>query len=225
MAKEALKSALQRHFPWVHDALMRFHARRIPRSEVFSRFYAANEWSDPESRSGVGSRMDETVAIRQELPGLLRELQIRSMLDAPCGDMNWMRHLDLGGVEYTGADIVPQLIADNTQRFPQYRFRLLDLVTGPVPAADLVLCRDCLVHMSLRDATRALRNIINSGSKYLLTTTFEMEAPHDDIIIGWHRINLQKPPFSLPKPMRLIDELSTEQTDKRLGLWDLRSLQ
>ena len=225
MANEAFKAALQRHLPWAHDALMRFQARRIPRSEVFSRFYEANEWSDPESRSGVGSRMDETVAIRQELPGLLRELEIRSMLDAPCGDMNWMRHVDLGGIDYTGCDIVPQLIADNTQRFPQYRFRLLDLVTGPVPAADLILCRDCLVHMSLRDAARALRNIIHSGSKYLLTTTFEMEEAHEDIIIGWHRLNLQKPPFSLPKPLRLIDELSTEQTDKRLGLWDLRALQ
>jgi hypothetical protein len=224
MAIEDLKSALQRHFPRVHDALMRFQASRIPRSEVFSRFYRTNGWSDPESRSGVGSRMDETIAIRAELPDLFRQLNVRSMLDAPCGDMNWMRHVDLGDIDYTGADIVPQLIADNAQRFPQHRFRVLDLVTEKVPAVDLILCRDCLVHMSLRDAERALRNIIDSGSKYLLTTTFEMEEAHTDIIIGWHRLNLQRPPFSMPKPLRLIDEQSNEQADKRLGLWDLRSL-
>ena len=176
--------------------------------------------------------MEDTRNVRAELPRLLRELEVRSFLDAPCGDLNWMRHVELGDVDYLGADIVPELIAENTRRFSnqrsqggmKYRFQVLDLVTAPVPRADLVLCRDCLVHLSLRDISTALRNIVASGSRYLLTTTFIDQDTNTDIIIGWRRINLQLPPFSLPQPLKLIDEDSSEQADKRLGLWDLQAL-
>ncbi|MEY2855024.1 MAG: hypothetical protein RL030_2156 [Pseudomonadota bacterium] len=219
-----MKAILQRYFPWAHEALMRQYAKRVPRSEVFSRIYRENGWDDPESRSGVGSRMDETRVVRSVLPGLLRELGVRTMLDAPCGDRNWIQHVELGAIDYRGADIVPELIAENTRRFPQYRFQVLDLVTGPIPEVDLVLCRDCLVHLSLKDAARALSNIAASGSRYLLSTTFAGLDAHTDIIIGWRRLDLQKPPFSLPAPLRMIDEASSEQSDKRLGLWDLHAL-
>ena len=40
-----------------------------------------------------------------------------SLLDAPCGDFNWMRHVPLGGVSYTGADVVPELIARNRRDY------------------------------------------------------------------------------------------------------------
>jgi hypothetical protein len=93
-----------------------------------------------------------------------------------------------------------------------------------VPRADLVLCRDCLVHISHRNVAKALRNIIASGSDFLLTTTFVERTENTDIIIGWYPINLQLPPFSWPAPIMLIDEGSSEQADKRLGLWDLRAL-
>lgn len=228
----ALKSALQRYFPSAYEAYLRQRAKRIPRNEVFSRFYRENAWDDPESRSGFGSRMEETRALRSALPDLLRELGVQTLLDAPCGDLNWMRHVELGAVDYLGADIVPELIAENTRRFgnpappggTRYRFQVLDLVTAPVPKADLVLCRDCLVHLSLKDAAQALRNIAASGSRYLLTTTFASPDPNTDIIIGWRRLNLQLPPFSLPEPLRLIDEGSSEQPEKQLGLWDLRAI-
>lgn len=212
--------------------LMRQYARRIPRSELFSDIYRNNGWNDSESRSGTGSRMEETSNVRSALPGLLRELEVRTFLDAPCGDLNWMRHVELGAVDYIGIDIVPALIAENERRFAnltspggtRYRFQVLDLVTAQVPKADLVLCRDCLVHLSLQDVSKALRNIAASGSRYLLTTTFMDQDANTDIVIGFHRINLRLPPFSLPEPLILIDEGSSEQVDKRLGLWDLQAM-
>jgi hypothetical protein len=227
-----MKRTLQRWFPSVYDAWLRRQARRIPRNEVFSRIYRENGWNDPESRSGFGSRMEETRAVRSALPGLLRDLGVRVMLDVPCGDLNWMQHVELGAVEYLGADIVPELVADNMRRFSgavgpggtRYRFQLLDLVTQTVPAVDLVFCRDCLVHLSLQDSAQALSNIIASGSRYLLTTTFLSTEPNTDIIIGWRRLDLRKPPFSLPEPLLSIDELSSEQSDKRLALWDLQAV-
>jgi hypothetical protein len=38
------------------------------------------------------------------------------LLDIPCGDFNWMKLLNLG-VDYIGADIVGELIAENRRRF------------------------------------------------------------------------------------------------------------
>uniref|UniRef100_UPI002157A42F class I SAM-dependent methyltransferase n=2 Tax=Pseudomonadota TaxID=1224 RepID=UPI002157A42F len=85
---------------------------------------------------------------RTELPHLLREFNIRSVLDIPCGDFNWMRHVDLGGVHYIGADIVPELVEHNrrTYRGPRIQFEHLDVIASPLPKVDAVLCRDGLVH-------------------------------------------------------------------------------
>ncbi|MFL5523364.1 MAG: class I SAM-dependent methyltransferase, partial [Gemmatimonadaceae bacterium] len=38
----------------------------------FERIYETNLWSDPESRSGVGSSLDATRVLRSELPRALR---------------------------------------------------------------------------------------------------------------------------------------------------------
>ena len=41
----------------------------------------------------------------------------------------------------------------------------------------MILCRDCLVHLTFDDARAALQNLRRSGSKYLLTTTFTDPHP------------------------------------------------
>ena len=80
---------------------------------VFSRIYEKNLWGDSESRSGRGSTLGRTAVIRDALPALLEGVGARSMLDAACGDFNWMARVDLRGVRYVGVDVVPELIATN----------------------------------------------------------------------------------------------------------------
>jgi hypothetical protein len=100
---------------------------------------------------------------------------------------------------------------------------------GLLPQADLVLCRDCLVHLSEQNVFAAIANFKQSGSRFVLTTTFYAlaENPGGDTG-GWRPINLQRPPFSFPQPMVLIPERSFDpagsHTDKSLGLWELSSL-
>ena len=67
----------------------------LDRKTAFERIYSANEWGSNESRSGLGSNLDLTHQVRRALPPLLRGLAVKSMLDAPCGDYNWMPHVDL----------------------------------------------------------------------------------------------------------------------------------
>ena len=74
--------------------------RTPPRAlSVFSQF-RTTRGSKGSQRSGPGSSLVQTATIRRDIPALLASLGIRSFLDAPCGDFNWMRHVDLGVERY-----------------------------------------------------------------------------------------------------------------------------
>ncbi len=207
-------------FRW--NAVIRPKLARMDMGGVFTEIYKLNRWGNRESLSGVGSTLDATEVVRSELPRLIRALNIKSMIDIPCGDFNWMKLVDLP-VAYLGADIVPDLIARNNATYSDgaRSFRTLNLVSDPLPRTDLVVCRDCLIHLSFADIKTALANIKQSGSTYLLTSTYVELDHNDDIVTGEFRtINLQRPPFSFPDPLMSITERSDPQRpDKTLGLW------
>jgi SAM-dependent methyltransferase len=194
-------------------------------AEIFSGIYRGNEWADAESVSGRGSTLERTVAVRGALPALLESVGARSLLDAPCGDFNWMRHVDLAGVEYTGADVVPDLIARNRLRYEGNgrRFVVLDITSDRLPWADVILCRDCFIHLSFKHIHAAVANFKRSNSAYLLATTHTKVQENRDIETGgWRSVNLQLPPFNFPSPIRLITE--DPEPGKCLGLWSLEKL-
>ena len=97
--------------------------------------------------------------------------------------------------------------------------------------SDLIFSRDCLVHLNFEQARQALRNFQRSGAKYLLITTFPGSKTNAELAPGevWRPLNLERPPFSLPLPLQLINEACTENdgayADKSLGLWRLQELQ
>ena len=198
---------------------------------LFTGIYHNNLRLGDESVSGPGSCLAQTAEIRQRLPLLVSAFDIKSMLDAPCGDFLWLRDVNLRLEEYIGADIVPQLVAQNQARHgtPGRRFVMLDITADLLPQVDLIFCRDCLVHFSYAEIDRALRNFKASGSKYLLLTTFTKNRTNFDIANGdWRPLNFQLPPFNFPAPLCLITEKCTEgggiYSDKSLGLWPLSDL-
>jgi hypothetical protein len=58
--------------------------------DVFGEIYARNLWGDAQTRSGAGSSLAGTADLRAALGQLLRKRTMRVLLDAPCGDFNWM---------------------------------------------------------------------------------------------------------------------------------------
>ena len=140
-----------------------------------------------------------------------------------------MKAMNLQGVKYVGADIVEEIISRNQQyASEQVSFQFLNLLEPGIPAHDLVVCRDCLVHFSYRDVFKALNNLKKSGSQYLLTTTFPGRNNYNIITGNWRPIDLQAAPFNLEPPIKVINEGCTEgngnYADKSLGLWDLQKL-
>jgi SAM-dependent methyltransferase len=195
--------------------------------ETFTDIYRQNSWGDTESRSGHGSTVFRTRLLRPALAQLLRDLKIKSVLDAGCGDFNWMRVADLTEIHYTGVDVVNEIVQRNSDQYSDAlrRFVCLDLTRDPLPPAELVLCRDCLVHFSFSDIDRALRAMGASGARYLLATTFEATETNCDIVTGgWRPLNMEKPPFSFPRPVcKLWDGPRPDGTypDKMLALYEL----
>lgn len=203
-----------------------------PANEVFTEIYKTNYWNSSESISGVGSELEQTKTLIKELENLLYNFKITSVLDIPCGDFKWMRHVDLSQINYIGADIVEELIVKNKRQFIEnenFRFMVLDLIKNPLPKSDIIIIRDCLVHLSNADIYSAINNIKSSGCKYLLTTTFPNHQLNIDIVTGdWRTINLQEKPFNFPNPIIIINENCTEgngeYSDKSMALWDISSI-
>ena len=108
---------------------------------------------------------------------------------------------------------------------PGREYLVGDLIRDPLPQADLVLCRDCLVHLPFAEGMEALANIRRSGATWLLATTFPARESNADIRMGrWRPLNLCRPPYSLPEPEQLVNERFAADprfADKSLGLWRL----
>ena len=210
---------------------LRSATEHLSLAETFILLHRLGIYHGEESWSGAGSSLAETAALRNALPMLVEEYGIRRMLDVPCGDFHWMQHVDLGSVEYSGADIVPDLVTRNTERFgaPERTFVTLDITRERPPAVDLVLCRDLFIHLSLADVDRAILNIVESGSRLLLASHFRACSENVDIRSGeYHPINLCAPPFRLPPPIKIIDEHSQlaggAGRDRSMALWLLDDL-
>lgn len=207
------------------DALQHRVRGRAHRRHIFERIYDQNLWGDPESVSGAGSGTAATDAIRRELPLVFERFGITSLVDAPCGDFQWMKHVAGLLERYVGVDIVRDLVDRNERLYSTKRIRFLcaDIVADRLPAADAVLCRDCFIHLPTRLIRSALANFRASGIRYLLLTNDrDVESYHDIPIGSFRRVNFERPPFSFPPPLYVVNE--TRTGDRQLCLWKLDSI-
>lgn len=213
------------------DAVRRYLFPRAYMKQTFAPFYSENRWGDEESVSGPGSSLARTAKLRSELPQLLAAIGARTLLDAPCGDFNWIPHTQLALNQYIGMDIIPDLITRNQNLYAnaQTRFVLGDLTRNKLPRVDVILCRDCLIHFSYRDIRTAIKNFKRSGSTYLLTNSYPAWPKNENIRTGDFRpLNLSLPPFNFPPPLKQISEKHPHEQSqffgKVLALWKLSDL-
>ena len=208
---EVIKSLLKAFAAPVTESLNRKKRRREYKrmlelnsnKDRFSTIYEKKLWKSNESESGEGSEFSYTEKLRHELPTLISDYNINVIVDAPCGDFNWMRFVlpKVDSVDYFGFDIVESVISSNKENYStdKIHFEVADICKDHLPSCDLLIVRDCLFHLSYNDVERFLKNIKNVNYKYLLTSTHIVDADvqNHDIETGDFRlIDLYKPPFN-----------------------------
>lgn len=192
---------------------------------IFTEIYQKNAWGSPESRSGNGSALFRTESLRMALPVLLKGLDVKIMVDAPCGDLNWMRMAKLPIQKYIGCDIVSDLIIENQAKYANdtCQFHVVNIAKDILPYGDLIFSRDCLQHLDFASCLKALENFKLSGAKYLLTSSHTINTNQEINQIGGYRpLNLEKAPFNFPRPLFMIPDY--DDYPKHLCLWSLESL-
>jgi len=200
----------------------------LSRGRIFELIYTQQLWGGGESPSGSGSFLEATFSLREALPKLFIRYHIRSMLDAPCGDFNWMKELGVGALleSYHGVDIVPAMIALNQRRYaePNLHFSVLDLVTTTPPKTDLILCRHLLMHLTLNDCLAVLNHFRESGAHYLLITSSPDAARNDEIVItgAYRPLNVEIPPFNLGPRLEVVDDRQNPGDQTILALYSMQ---
>ena len=196
--------------------------------KLFTMAYDRNSWGGSESRSGAGSSLHRTMLIQPFIASLIKDLNIKTLLDAPCGDFNWMKEINLAGISYIGVDIVDELVQKNIERYgtPNRQFLSYDILHHPLPQVDLIICRNCTQHLPDNGVRALINNIKKSGSRYLLTSNYPHIRENKDIedIYNTSRAtyrDLRKPPFNFPAPIVLFPE---GFDDKTLCLWEIEKL-
>ena len=160
---QAIKATLQSFNQQIAAAPTRMRAaldERYRRRQVFRDIYKRHLWgNDGQSPffSGVGSRGEYAAVYVNGMAELLqRHIQELgrplTVVDLGCGDFEVGRELvaRIPDLAYIGCDIVPELIEHNTRNYATDRisFRRLDIVTDPLPIADVCLVRQVLQHLS-----------------------------------------------------------------------------
>jgi hypothetical protein len=196
------------------------------KESVFASIWRNNYWGSGESLSGPGSTLEQTANLRQKMPVMFDEMDIKSVFDAPCGDMHWMQYvLKDAKFTYLGGDIVGELVSVNKKKFAntEVNFIKFDMTTDVFPVADVWLCRAVFFHLSNRDIYLALEQFVDSNIKYMLTTNCVTGEQHinKDIVTGdWRSLNLNLPPFNFPREsLWEVEDYAPPHPPTTLTLW------
>jgi len=203
------------------------------RKDAFDEIYDKNVWGgDNDTRSGPGSTVAWTALIRKFIISIVDQYNIQSFLDSPCGDYNWMKHVQFPGhVEYVGMDIVRKIILLLRKQYQtsNHKFLHRDMVkTPPYKPFDLIFSRDALQHLPISEVMHAISNWENSNSTYLITTFYTGNWVNNNIKPGEYTpINLLQPPYNFPAPIvNIVDKPENDNRThfgsvKNMGLWKL----
>ncbi len=210
---------------------------------IFTDIYDNNGFGSLESKSGPGSTLDETQKLRESIKKLIKDKNIKSVVDIPCGDFNWMKEIVFNFENYIGGDIVKKAIDENNERYSNNRIKFIefDILNDEIPTGDLLIVRDIIGHFPIEDGVKILKNILNSKCKYLLSTTWakkigndwfpceqnDVHRENEGVEYGrFYPVNLMSNPFNLPSAeIYLEEDVIVDNFEngnrKTLAFWDL----
>jgi ubiquinone/menaquinone biosynthesis C-methylase UbiE len=172
---------------------------------IFVDIYKNDKWNmgQNESKSGLGSTSDFTQNIKNTLISFIDKKSIHSLLDTSCGDWAWMKTIQNSLPNYTGLDIVKDIVDKNTQLYSNNNIKFVhsDFLTyiknQNDKSIDLILCRHTLEHLPTEYNLDFL-NECKRVCKYLFVTGYNnIDIKNTHLSDSIYRpINLKHPPYS-----------------------------
>jgi SAM-dependent methyltransferase len=190
--------------------------------QVFEDVYLRAKWGTnggDAGTSGSGSTLRATLLYRTFLEQFMREANVKSVVDAGCGDWEFSQAIDFRGIDYKGFDIVPAIIERDTKNHekPNVHFFVGDVVTSDLPPADLLIVKHVLQHLPNRSVQAFLAKQLSKYKHVLLingVNAVSLSSSNPDIAAGAFRnLDVTKPPFNVEgaKILTYWDDFNTQQ--------------
>ena len=186
-------------------------------TNTFNRIYAEGTWGKDgagKGTSGTGSTLEITREYRAYVEDFMSTHSVKSVVDAGCGDWSFSSAIDWGNASYLGVDIASDVIAAARKRYEtdKIKFQVGD-ITDELPAADLLISKDVLQHLSNELVHKFIRNNLRKGKYKWVILTNDRGTGNRDVASGGYRaIDLAAPPFEVrglvDLPIKFGDETS-----------------
>lgn len=185
--------------------IMHISAESDNHEKVFTTIYNTCVWGankEGEGHSGGGSMLINCHEYMDYLQNFMKTHDIKTVVDAGCGDWEFSRHVNWDGIQYVGYDVVKHVIEKNQKKFSSSNIAFAhgNLVTTDLPCADLLLCKHVLQHLRNEDILAFLPQL--RKFKYCILVNQvdpdTLSSNNEDIEIGGgHKIDLNQPPFNI----------------------------
>ena len=175
---------------------------RLALTRTFNRIYTEGRWGKDvtgKGTSGSGSTLEITREYRAYVEEFVKTHGVKSVVDAGCGDWAFSSAIDWGEASYLGVDIASDVIEAVRKKYENGRikFRVGD-ITEELPAADLLISKDVLQHLSNRLVQKFIRNNLRKGKYKWAILTNDRGSANTDLEPGGYRaIDLAAPPFAV----------------------------
>ena len=194
-------------------------------TSTFNRIYAEGTWgkdSAGKGTSGSGSTLQITREYRAYIEEFIKKHAVKSVIDAGSGDWSFSAAIDWGDASYLGIDIASDVVeaVRKNHETHKIKFQVGD-ITEDLPAADLLISKDVLQHLSNEQIHKFIKNNLRKGKYKWGILTNDRSSENRDIWTGeYRRIDLTAPPFEVKGLVDLPIKFGTE-TRKISSLLDL----
>jgi hypothetical protein len=177
--------------------------------EAFTKVYKTNGWGSPESipgrknkkfYSGGGTDPDndkDNIYINTLQSYIDRE-DIKSVIEIGCGDWEVSSRIDWSSVNYTGYDVVEDLIEYNNNNYSKENVRFIcnsNIITENNITADLLIVKDVFQHLPPSYYVDFIKSIPTNFKYNLITNDF---SNNSNIEFGGYTGNdFSKDPFNM----------------------------
>ena len=186
-------------------------------TDTFNRIYAEGAWGKDvagKGTSGTGSTLEITREYRAYVEDFMKTHNVKSVVDAGCGDWSFSSAIEWGDASYLGVDIASDVIAAVRNKYEKGRitFQVGD-ITDELPAADLLISKDVLQHLSNKLVHKFIRNNLRKGKYKWVILTNDRGTSNRDVASGGYRaIDLAAPPFEVRGLVDLPIKFGNETT-------------